>query len=183
MPFLPLPSPAVPVVMLVTGVLIGWITWGSFTDPERLWAPGVLSRYHREAARCVQCHEPFRGVSSVRCLGCHAPVRLAAVRRPDVAAIHREVLRKGQACVGCHTEHHGATALITIGTSGNPHAGVIFRMTKTESCTQCHAFPGEGGPPVLLLRSAPLTRLLSQGKGSHKPGRFATCLRCHTDAE
>jgi hypothetical protein len=182
MPFLPPPSPAVPVVILATIVLIAWVAWGSFTAPEKLWAPGDLSRYHRDAARCVQCHEPFRGVRSNRCLECHAPVRLTALPRPDDAAIHRDVLRKGQPCVDCHTEHHGATAPITIGTSGNPHAGVIFRMTKTESCTQCHAFAREGGQP-LLLETPPVKRLLQQGKGSHTPGRFARCLRCHTDEE
>ena len=182
MPFLPLPSPAVPLVVVMTVVLIGWIAWASFTDPEALWAPGPLSRYHRENAHCLQCHQPFRGVRTERCLTCHVPTGLAELSKPDDAAIHRAVLQKGQACVNCHTEHHGAAAPITMGTSGNPHEAVIFRMTKTESCAQCHAFVTEGGPP-LLLDAPPVARLLQQGKGAHKLGRFATCLRCHSDVE
>ncbi|TAJ23500.1 MAG: hypothetical protein EPO64_11095, partial [Nitrospirae bacterium] len=71
--YLPLPSSVLPIVLVVTLLLIGWLGWAGERNPEALWAPGDLSQYHADVARCTHCHEPFRGVTTRKCVGCHSP--------------------------------------------------------------------------------------------------------------
>ena len=56
-----LPSSAFPLVVGATVIVMGWLGWASMRDPEALWAPGDLSRYHADVRKCSQCHERFRG--------------------------------------------------------------------------------------------------------------------------
>lgn len=110
MQLLPLPSSVFPKIASVTMLLVGWLAWGSFRDPETFWAPGDLSRYHTDIGRCTACHQPFIGPSIDKCSGCHRNIAL-----PD-ALKHRR-----KACLECHMEHRGRMAQITMGRVPNPH--------------------------------------------------------------
>lgn len=175
----PLPATVIPVVAVSTLVLIVWLGWGSFRDPETLWAPGNVSRYHAEVTGCVSCHEPFRGPVSGRCMVCHSETRFIARANPPVTRLHREMLAQRATCLGCHTEHRGTFAPITASAMSNPHGEFIFRATGTGSCSACHQFSPVFGERPLLLDNETVRRLFEKGAGAHRPGRIADCLTCH----
>ena len=179
MPYLPLPRIAVPVVAMATLVLVIWLAWGSFRDPETLWAPGDLSRYHADVARCTSCHEPFRGPASGKCILCHSEARFVERSKPSVGVFHQEVIKQQKTCLACHTEHRGALAQITSSAMSNPHGEFIFRATGTSSCTACHEFGTEFGVRPTLLDNDTVRRVLEKGGGAHHLGRMANCLKCH----
>ena len=181
MPYPPLPTTAVPIVAMATLILVVWLGWGSFRDPETMWAPGNLSRYHADVARCASCHEPFRGPASGKCIGCHSEARFAERSKPATATFHREVIAQRKTCLACHTEHRGALAQITASAMFNPHGEFIFLATETNSCTACHEFGETFGTRPTLLDNETVRRLLAKGAGSHRPGRMADCLACHGD--
>lgn len=177
--YLPLPSSVLPIVLAVTLLLIGWLGWAGERNPEALWAPGDLSQYHADVARCTHCHEPFRGVTTRKCVGCHSPQWFADISEATVNAFHQDKIRDGRSCLDCHTEHRGALGQITIGETGNPHGEYIFLATGTKSCTNCHAFGSGPGHPTLLLDTEAVRHLVLKGRGAHRPGEFADCLQCH----
>lgn len=172
-----------PAVAAGTLVLLVWVGWGSLRDPESLWAPGDLSRYHADVAACTSCHEPFRGLRTSQCLRCHSEPKFADAKRADLGRFHLDLIRKNRFCLDCHIEHRGALAQITIGLMGNPHGQFVFLATGTHSCTECHAFGSAAGGPPTLLENATVRDLLDEGAGAHRPGRFAQCLRCHAGGE
>ncbi len=172
-----------PVVAIATLLLVAWLGWASFRNPEALWAPGHLSRYHADITKCAQCHQPFRSATVAKCIQCHSIEKFAAAGQVAIGDFHQQAIRKGQSCLLCHTEHRGPLAQITIGTFHNPHGEFVFLSTGTHSCRDCHAF-GEGlaGRPT-LLNNAIVRDLLEEGEGMHRRGRMANCLRCHVGGE
>lgn len=113
MHYLPLPRTVVPAVTMATVVLVTWLGWGSMQDPESLWAPGDLSRYHAGIARCTACHEPFRGPVTAKCILCHSEARFAERSMPSAVSFHLDIIRQHKTCLTCHIEHRGALAQIT----------------------------------------------------------------------
>lgn len=183
MPYLRLPRTAVPVVATATVVLVVWLGWESFRDPETLWAPGNLSRYHADVARCASCHEPFQGPSSTKCLACHSEKQFAARSKPSVRDFHREVIAQRKTCLACHTEHRGGLAQITTNAMFNPHGEFIFRATGTGSCSACHGFELDVVARPALLDNEVVRQLFDTGKGVHRRGRMANCMQCHVGGQ
>jgi len=179
MPYLPLPRTAVSVVALATLIIVILLGWGSFRDPETFWAPGDLSRYHADVARCTSCHEPFRGPASVRCIACHSETRWVERATPAVGTFHLEVIRQRKTCLACHTEHRGGLSQITASAMSNPHGEFIFRATGTSSCGACHEFSTTFGVRPMLLDNDTVRHLLEKSDEAHRLGRMANCLKCH----
>ncbi|MEX5216099.1 MAG: cytochrome c3 family protein [Nitrospiraceae bacterium] len=174
----PLPTSVMPIVFIGTLLLLVWLGWESYRNPEPWWAPGDLSRAHAEVGSCLQCHQPFKGVTSRNCVACHGETQFAKTASRAVAAAHTKILRAKESCLSCHTEHRGLSGSITIGALQNPHGEFVFRVTGARTCSTCHVVSPEGGPPS--MRDNPtVRRLLDQGKGAHRRGRMADCLRCH----
>jgi len=174
-----LPSSVFPLAMGFALVTAVWVAWASTRDPEPLWAPGDVSRYHRPVAQCMHCHQPFRGPLASKCIACHFADQFTIYSTPPVRDVHIDAVHRGKSCLGCHTEHRGVLASITIGVLHNPHGEFVFSATGTRSCADCHAVPVEttGRPP--LLDNAAVRHLMKKGEGAHRPGAFARCLRCH----
>lgn len=162
---------------LVTAV---WVAWASIRDPEALWAPDNVSRYHRDVAHCVQCHQGFRGPLASKCITCHSVNQFATHSRYRVRDFHIDAVHRGTSCLRCHTEHRGALASITIGVLNNPHGEFVFSATGARSCADCHAVPREKTDRPAVFDNVAVRRLLKKGEGAHRPGAFARCLRCHT---
>jgi len=181
MRFSPLPPGTVPSVFIAITLLLAWIVWGSFKYPEALWAPGNLSRYHSDISACDKCHQPFHGTRANKCASCHDDKSFAAVLKPNVSEFHQQTIREGKPCKGCHTEHRGALAQITIGAMVNPHGEFVFRATGTYSCTACHDFRADFESRSYLLNNSIVRHLMDEGEGAHLPGKMARCLMCHTD--
>lgn len=178
-----LPSNVFPLVLGVTVLVVGWLGWASTRDPESLWAPGDLSRYHADVKTCAQCHEPFRGATTAKCSSCHSAKKFAVKSSPAVRDFHLEVIQKAQPCLACHTEHRGALAQITTGGMINPHGEFIFRTTGARTCAACHAIGAAKGGRLSLLDNAAVRDLVEEGEGAHRPGKFADCLRCHVGGQ
>lgn len=169
-----------PLIWALTGLVIGALAWASPRYTEALWAPGDLSRYHTDIARCVSCHAPFRGATSQKCLLCHTLETFQSRSEPDVRQLHQNAIQAGHACLPCHTEHRGVLTAITIGRVGNPHGELIFRATGATSCSDCHVIKaGAGKQAGTLLRNEYVERLFRKGEGAHRAGHFANCLKCH----
>lgn len=181
MPFSSLPRGTKTVVILSIVILVVWMIWGSFNYPEALWAPGDLSRYHTDVSSCSQCHEPFQGVTTNKCASCHNEKQFAERSKPAVSEFHRKILHESKTCTGCHTEHRGALAQITVGAMENPHGEFVFRATGTRSCTACHDFSNGFESKIRLLDNFIVSRLMQEGEGAHRPGKMTHCLKCHID--
>ncbi|SDY52349.1 cytochrome c3 family protein [Nitrosomonas sp. Nm58] len=115
MAFHPLPRHTYRMTVLIIVCLCSWIAWGSFHYPEAFWAPGHLSRYHDHIEYCTACHTSFRGVLAANCINCHDAEQFAD-GTTTVAEFHRNYVTQGRSCSGCHTEHNGLLAQITITT-------------------------------------------------------------------
>lgn len=179
MRFLPLPVSVVPPIVIGTLLLVVWLGWASFRNPEALWAPGHLSRYHADINRCNQCHQPFHGATSTKCIGCHTIQKFVANQQMDISDFHRQAIRQQRSCLTCHIEHRGPLAQITAGTFNNPHGEFVFLATDTHSCRDCHAFGKGMAERPTLLDNATVRDLIEEGEGSHRTGAFANCLGCH----
>lgn len=179
MHYLPLPRTVVPAVTIATVVLVIWLAWGSWHDPESFWAPGDLSRHHSDVPRCMSCHDSFRGPASAKCVRCHAAARFTERSMPSAAAFHQELIRQQHTCLSCHTEHRGALAPITSSMAKNPHGAYVFAATGAAFCTACHVFEPTFGLPPLVLDSDIVRQVMAKGGGAHRPGRMANCLQCH----
>lgn len=108
-------------------------------------SPGPLSHGHAEldtAEGCKTCHKPGVGVLASLCLGCHTHRDLAKA----IAAgegLHADFK---QSCLTCHTEHKGATAVISSWASlgGQEHfdhkkAGFALDAKHGHvACSACH---------------------------------------------
>jgi len=169
-----------PLILVLTGLVIGFLAWASPHYTEALWAPGDLSRYHTDIATCGSCHEPFQGATPHKCLTCHTMETFRLGSKPDVRQLHQDIIQDGGGCLACHTEHRGALTPITISRLGNPHGELIFRATGATSCSDCHMMESVSGEKGgTLLRNARVEQLIQKGEGAHRPGHFAKCLKCH----
>jgi hypothetical protein len=176
----PLPAAAVPFVATATLMVVGWIAWASWRHPDRLWAPGDLSRYHADIGSCLHCHEPFRGPIGARCVTCHSDRDFEQRAPPATAVLHREMVGQQIACSACHTEHRGALAQITEEARANPHGEFIFLATGANSCSACHEFAARIAEPPRLQTNSLVTALRAAGGKAHVPGKMALCITCHT---
>ncbi len=147
MHYLPLPRTVVPAVTIATVVLVIWLGWGSMQDPESLWAPGDLSRYHADITHCMSCHEPFRGPVTAKCILCHSEARFAERSMPSAATLHRDIIRQQKNCLACHTEHRGALAQHHLG-QDSPLNKLIAKKPINYFAQPACSFFWERRPPV-----------------------------------
>ena len=140
-------------------------------------SPGPLSRAHATlegSTRCLECHDPDKGVSASKCLACHKPLqaRVAAGKGLHARADYRN-------CKTCHIEHQGldyelvwwgkaGRATFDHGQTGQLLAGKHAQL----SCEQCHKTRSFIGLA---------TDCASCHRDEHR-GQFAgrACTECHT---
>ena len=83
----------------------------SFAGYDDHLSPGALSSAHAAVdGRCVQCHDPQRGVVNLRCERCHDPAdRGVMAHSAHIAGASRTGAdaTRTVTCVTCHTDHHG----------------------------------------------------------------------------
>ena len=140
---------AVVVVVLVAGIY--------FFGGAGLFSPGALSAQasslpavgvssHAQITNCTQCHPaPWSGEGlSDRCLACHTEVR------QDPKNFHNVMFTRDQltTCRGCHTEHHGKNASLTLVSAVNDiqHDRLGYSLLvhakmadgSAFQCTGCH---------------------------------------------
>jgi Class III cytochrome C family len=141
-------------------------------------SPGPLSRAHAKlegSTRCLDCHDPQKGVDAGKCLACHKPLqeRVAAGKGLHARPGYRD-------CKSCHVEHQGVEYELVwwgkAGTKAFDHALTGQPLTgkhATLTCEQCHKTRS-------YLGNA--TECASCHKDEHRgqfPGR--ACSPCHTE--
>ena len=141
-------------------------------------SPGPLARAHAKlegSTRCLDCHDPNKGVAAGKCLACHKPLqeRITAGKGLHARPEYRD-------CKTCHVEHQGAEyELVWWGKAGKKafdHAQTGHALAgkhQTLSCEQCHKTRSYLGN---------VTDCASCHKDEHR-GQFAgrACSSCHTE--
>jgi len=141
-------------------------------------SPGELSEPHallEGSTRCLECHEPGKGVSPERCLVCHGAL---GSRIAEGEGLHAKP--EYRPCERCHVEHHGREVeLVYWGEEGRrafDHAETGYDLEGSHSrlgCERCHR-------AELIREPAALT------EGGADPGRTflglgSDCSSCHED--
>ena len=156
-------------------------------DPEI--AVGALAKGHAAVADCAACHKDWHAPDPTLCVACH---RLEADKKSTLAERHVDAgaaaaaparLFPGHAtdarlaldCLGCHTDHKGATS-----TERLPKEPV------TRTCERCHAAPGGGEyvqtaerSPHRLAAGDPLARQPAEDTFAHRQHTSVACEQCH----
>jgi len=140
-------------------------------------SPGPLARAHAKlegSTRCLECHDPDKGVSPGKCLACHKPLqeRIAAGKGLHARPEYRD-------CKTCHVEHQGLEyELVYWGKAGRKafdHAQTGYPLAGKHAplaCEQCHKARSYLGS---------VTDCAACHKDEHR-GQFAgrACSACHT---
>ncbi|HEX2210261.1 MAG TPA: hypothetical protein VHG93_21470 [Longimicrobium sp.] len=150
-------------------VLAAWAaTGGGMLSPGRLHAGrdggmpigGVAS--HAELSRqCAMCHAPPLGRERMadRCAACHVEIR---AELGDTTQLHG-ILPNGEACLQCHVEHRGPTAVLT------DFSGEGFAHERLGFSLAAHQELAAGGPFVCSSCHVEQTFRFAE----------ATCAQCH----
>ena len=106
---------------------------------------------------CVNCHDPWHGVSSMRCNGCH---------KQELHMISASNARQKD-CLECHKEHKGESASLTV--------------VSDEKCLDCHRKEGRN-PWVHSLKLKPARSGVLLTHKTHFDRGFTmenVCKTCH----
>ncbi len=186
-----------------TGVVSGliavfFIVGSAFASGGMMYSPGELNSVtgdvlggvssHAEiAGDCKSCHvAPWEAATmDDRCSSCHTDV---AAEVDDPASVHGGMMQDDPAanCRDCHTEHHGANALLTVFNGLKfPHQLMGYSLkghqlkVKDEpfSCADCH------GEDVTKFDSVTCTKCHVQEDMTFMVDHMVTfgesCLDCH----
>jgi hypothetical protein len=78
---------------------------------------------------------------AARCLGCHQDVNGQISSQEKVHGSLAAAGWRGESCAGCHTEHRGATGVLTVLDGSFPHELTGFSLRgheNEEGCADCH---------------------------------------------
>lgn len=100
-------------------------------DPGRIYSPMPLSSEHKDAKKCSDCHDPWKGPSDDKCIKCHAVGELTDPVKNRVPVMHRKAIDGKQSCMECHIEHLGTTGHLT---RPFDHAALGANL----NCLNCH---------------------------------------------
>jgi hypothetical protein len=145
---------------------------------------GGVASHAELSQQCSACHAaPWQSKTmAVRCLECHRDVRETL---GDTATLHG-TFADAKACVRCHTEHRGSTALLTkVEGFGTAHGQFGFSLTahqqtadgKSFRCNDCHlasSFKFEASRCVSCHRD-----YQAQFLGTHIEEWGRDCQGCH----
>lgn len=166
-------------LIAVAAVALAWLVGGG-----GMFSPGPLSAQGRRGVTlggvtshaalgggCAACHaSPLdaRGMAG-RCLDCHTDVQ-AQLASPDT--LHG-ALSDGAACLGCHTEHEGATATLTaMDLATFPHDTLGFTLAAHQQTSDGRAFGCVDCHTALAASPRPANAYAFDR---------ATCVDCHTE--
>ncbi len=184
---------------IVSGLIaIFFITGSALASGGTMYSPGELNSVPGEVIRGVSSHAELEGdckschvapweteTMDDRCSACHEGV---SVELTDHATVHGGMMLENPSanCRDCHSEHHGANALLTIFTGWKfPHdlmgyslRGHQFKVDNEPfSCADCH------GEDVTKFDSVTCTTCHVQEDFTFMVDHIVTfgetCLECH----
>lgn len=115
----------------IIALLIGLIIW----FPHLMLNPGELTWEHQELNdKCMDCHDPFGGISSDKCISCHKPDEIGKDSAGDSTFIPFHTKLTSLECIACHTDHQGLhpTRVMT----SFDHS--MLSGNDREKCSSCH---------------------------------------------
>ena len=137
---------------------------------NKLLAPGPMMLGHAklEKADCLECHAPRKGVPDEKCNKCHEAIGAQVAAKKGFHGL------TGQACVKCHSDHHGRdydSTNVDPKTFDHSKTGYVLegKHSKIE-CIKCH----------LEKRSkwSSLKNVL-RPNDPHYLGLKSSCVSCH----
>lgn len=137
---------------------------------------GGVASHAATGGDCEACHTaPWSAATmGARCLRCHTDVEQQLTSGKGLHA-RMAGTPSAPSCLGCHTEHRGATASLTF----FDHAAVGFPLTgghKTVACDKCHP----NAATMNDFRNAPRECVGCHAKDDPHKGAFGRkCEDCH----
>ncbi|TXH03079.1 MAG: class III cytochrome C family protein [Nevskiaceae bacterium] len=130
-------------VLLVLLAAIATLAALAFVLPEKMLAPGPVSKVHSSLNRdCFACHAAFTGAAAERCMACHKPDAIGITTTQGVplsdqrpVPFHQYLLDKD--CLACHGEHEGVRKLA----SSHRFSHELLQPEVRQRCESCHAKP------------------------------------------
>ena len=92
-----------------------------FYYPTEMISPGELVEGHQNlSAKCISCHQPFKGVSNNKCISCHKLDEIGEdtlhtinlVNKNEKVLFHNNLVN--QDCVACHSDHKGIKPVVSL---------------------------------------------------------------------
>ena len=146
-------------------------------DIETLLMPGeVISGHAKFESDCSSCHTRFSKNTQTRlCLDCHEKVAADITARDG---FHGRIVKDGDTCKQCHSEHLGRGAdIVRLNPATFNHNDTDFLLQgkhRSTSCSACH----DSDEPY---RNAPSDCKSCHGKQDPHKGKLGeTCADCHT---
>jgi len=116
--------------------IIVLLVWLIIQFPHLMLNPGELTSGHQELNnKCMECHDPFRGITSDKCISCHKPEEIGKDSAGDSTFIAFHAKLTSLECISCHTDHKGLHP--TRGMAGFDHT--MLSVSDREKCTSCHS--------------------------------------------
>ncbi|HEX2807561.1 MAG TPA: cytochrome c3 family protein, partial [Kineosporiaceae bacterium] len=175
--------------MMATGNSIfssGALSAVTLSDGTGLVSAGGVTSHAQLEGRCDACHTAFWSteLTGDRCLACHTNVSQQAATR---TGLHGRLDATAATCLGCHTEHRGATASATrADPSSFPHDQTGFALTAHSTpvvadgigCRECHPASPQGDYASTTCIGCH-QQLDAAKMAVHTDTYGSACLNCH----
>lgn len=131
---------------IIAIVTIGFFAWMAYKFPYEMLNPGALIKGHQNIkTKCLECHNPFWGISSEKCIGCHklSEIGKDSIKSNDTTSyrskISFHVKFANQECTSCHTDHKGVKPSISV----SKFSHELLSSAEKTNCSTCHNKPND----------------------------------------
>ncbi len=149
-------------------------------------SPGDLSEPHahlKGLSNCTKCHTLGEKVSNEKCLDCHLDI---GIRIAESRGYHSSTDVKGNACIKCHSDHHGKNfQMIRFDTDQFDHTLTGYNLHGAHAeikCHDCHNLEKITDPKAKLKAATYLgldQKCLSCHRDNHQGTLSSDCASCH----
>jgi len=172
-----------PVYILIVSLILTLISIKGYAQIS----PGELTHAHAQLegmSNCTKCHIVGEKITNDKCLACHKELKQ---RMDQKKGYHSSSEVIDQACVKCHSEHHGRNfEIIHFEKKSFDHTQTGFKLEGAhlkKQCTDCHQPDFIADPATKNKKGTYLgltAECLNCHKDYHQKTLSASCLYCHT---
>jgi len=166
---------------VLMGAILACAPFARADSVNELLSPGQLIQGHAKyESDCSNCHKHFdKAAQTGLCKDCHKDIA------KDIDTKHgfHGLMKEGQECRACHTEHKGRNAQISqLDAKNFDHSvtGFILKgghLKEKVQCKDCH-------PPAKKYRDAPTKCFSCHEKDDKHKGKYGTeCANCHEEKD
>lgn len=114
--------------------------------PHVMLNPGELVEGHQKLNnKCLDCHNPFWGISNEKCISCH---KLSDIGKDTIISSQDKAKSEdvlfhqhfsNQKCTSCHIDHKGMKPEISLSSFNHD----MLPATTINNCNKCHGQPSD----------------------------------------